>query len=206
MRPGRTMAMYWSEVRTLVPMQAATSDATRPVTDRAARSPARSMRSSTPALSITPPKASAATISQTRAQHEAMPPRVSRSSTAGTPVVDDIARGERGPDSLQQGEAVRQVAGSGEGHDARGLHEDGQHSARDGAEEDRHEGRPAQERQRQHQHQGQEGQEARRRSCLRCPPSSRWHRSRWACRAARRSPARSAASAPRSRAISRMWS
>ena len=87
-RPGSTTAIYWSEASTFVPMQAATRVATRAPAERAAAITGPIRRSSTPAFSMNPPKASATRMSQTVPSMLAMPPRESSSSTAGSPVAE----------------------------------------------------------------------------------------------------------------------
>ena len=87
-RPGSTTAIYWSEASTLVAKAAPTSVATRAPIERAAAITGPISRSSTPAFSTMPPKASATRISQTVPSMLSMPPRVSSWSTAASPVVE----------------------------------------------------------------------------------------------------------------------
>ena len=84
-----------------------------------------------------------------------MPPRVSSWSMAGSPRARDVAAGERGPDALEEREAVRQPF-PGEGDHPLRRVDDGEDAAGERAEEDGDEGRPAHDRERQHE--GQRGE------------------------------------------------
>ena len=80
--------MYWSEASTLVPKAAPTRVATSVPDDRAAAISGPISRSSTPARSMKPPKASATRISQTVPSMLAIPPRESSWSIAGSPLLE----------------------------------------------------------------------------------------------------------------------
>src|SRR5262245_25813335 len=87
-RPGNTMAMYWSAVMMLVASTAATRDVTSVPTDFAARITGSISRSRTPAFSTTPPNARAAMVSQMVFNMLSMPPCETSVSMAWFPVVD----------------------------------------------------------------------------------------------------------------------
>ena len=87
-RPGSTIAMYWSDAITFIPNAVASVAAMRlPVPVTAPRM-AAAIRCSMPVVSITPPNIIAERISQTVVNMLDMPPRDSSSSSAALPEAD----------------------------------------------------------------------------------------------------------------------
>ena len=82
------MAMYWSAVMTFVATMDEVREATRAPSDFAFSMTGVITRSSTPAFSTTPPKASAVTMSQIVFSMLSMPPRVASMSIGANPVVE----------------------------------------------------------------------------------------------------------------------
>src|SRR5262249_15177615 len=107
-RPGSTIAMYWSAVMTLVASTAATRDVTSAPTDFATRITGSMSSSRMPAFSTTPPNASAAMISQMVFSMLSMPPRETSVSIVWFPVVDlyPLANASQTPFSRRSGSEV----------------------------------------------------------------------------------------------------